>query len=285
MKVSWLAWLAGQGNWPRWDRNLTSAGSALSRDSQILTAVNRLSSGLQVDFLGKAPALLDGPQFMVERNTCAMEERIIKHMNHDHQDSLARYLEYFCGVSSFGARNARLDDINFSALTIVATGTKYNVPIDPPMTDWSQARLRVVEMDTLAIAGLGRSSIMIKKYVKPSGFMLVVFIAAFLTFVNFSTRENFEPGSLLYDNILTYTPPFAKFCWSIQPFVIYPMVLLHGGEAIYMARSRLANHHVPVGSRLWLTWVCSTFIEGYGNFVRFDALVEEERKRKAKVAH
>jgi hypothetical protein len=217
----------------------------------------------------------------------AIKERIITHMNKDHQDSLVRYLEYFCGVSSFSARNARLDDVTFIALTIVASENKYEVSIEPPITDWSQVRQRVVDMDAEAVAGLGRSNttIKIKNYVKPYGFMLVVFVAAFLTFVNFSRRENFRPGSLLYDNILRYVPQFAKFCWTVQPLVIYPMILLHGGEAIHMARSRLAKYHVPVGSRLWLTWVCGTFIEGYGSFVRFDALVEDEIKRKAKASH
>ena len=218
-------------------------------------------------------------------NNEAIKGRIISHMNKDHQDSLVRYLEYFCGLSSFSARNACLDDVSLSALTMTANGNKYDVPIRPPMTDWSQVRPRVVAMDSEAVAGLGRSSITVKTYVKPYGFMLVIFIAAFLTFVNFSRRENFAPGSLLYDSILKYAPRFAKFCWTVQPLVIYPMILLHGWEASYMARSRLLKHNVPIGSRLWLTWVCSSFIEGYGSFVRFDAVVEEERLRKDKSAH
>ncbi len=214
-----------------------------------------------------------------------MKKRIITHMNNDHQDSLVRYLEYFCGVSSFSARNAHLNDVKFSTLTIFASGNNYEVPVEPPMTDWSQVRPRVVAMDAEAVAGLGRSNITIKTYVKPHGLMLVAFIAALLTFVNFARRENFRPGSFLYDSILRYAPQFANFCWVVQPYVIYPMILLHAGEAIYMARSRLAKHHVPVGSRLWLTWMCGTFVEGYGSFVRFDALVEEERQRKAKASH
>ena len=218
-------------------------------------------------------------------NDEAMKERIISHMNKDHQDSLVRYLEYFCGLSSFSARNAHLDDVKFSALTISASGNKYEVPIRPPITDWSQVRPWVVAMDSEAVAGLGRSGITVKTYIKPYGFMLVVFIAAFVTFVNFSRRENFRPGSLLYDGILRHAPQFAKFCWTVQPLVIYPMVLLHGWEAFHMARSRLSKHNVPKGSRLWLTWVCSTVVEGYGSFVRFDTLVEQERLKKEKSAH
>ena len=220
-----------------------------------------------------------------ESKDAAIKERIVTHMNSDHQDSLIRYLEHYCGVSSFSARNARLEDVTFSTLTITSNGKEHSVPIEPPMTAWSDARPRVVAMDAEAVAGLGRSDITIKKYAKPYGFMLIVFVACVLTYANFSRRANFKPGSLLYDSILRYVPEFADFCWRLQPLVIYPMILLHGSEAISMVRSRLWKHNVPVGSRLWLTWVCGTFIEGYGSFVRFDALVKEEAARKAKARH
>ena len=214
-----------------------------------------------------------------------MKERIITHMNNDHQDSLIRYLEHYCGVSSFSARNAHLEDVTFSSLIVSSNGQSYNVPIEPPMTSWSDVRPRVVAMDAEAVAGLGRSSITVKQYARPYGFMLIVFIASLLTYVNFSRRANFMPGSLLYDSLLRYVPQFADFCWRIQPLVIYPMVLLHSCEAISMARSRLVRHSVPIGSRLWLCWVSSAFIEGYGSFIRFDMLVKEEEARKAKVKH
>ena len=220
-----------------------------------------------------------------KRNDANMKERIIAHMNGNPQDSLIRYLEHYCGVSSFSARNAHLEDVTFFSLTITSKGKRHEVPIQPPMTAWSDVRPRVVTMDAEAVARLGRSDITVKKYIKPYGFMLVVFIACVLTYVNFSRRANFRRGSLQYDSILKYVPSFANFCWRIQPLVIYPMILLHGGEAIYMMRSRLVKHNVPVGSWLWLTWVCSTFIEGYGSFVRFDALVREEAARKARAKH
>ena len=209
----------------------------------------------------------------------AVKARIITHMNNDHQDSLIRYLEYFCQVSSVSAQDAHLDDVTYSALMISANQKRYEVPIEPPLTDWSQMRHCVVEMDAEAVAGLGQTRITIKTYSRPYGLMLVVFIAALSTFLAFSRRENFRPGSFLHDSILKFVPHFANFCWIIQPLVIYPMVLLHSGEAIYMARSRLAKHHISIGTGLWVTWVCSTFIEGYGSFLRFDALVQEEKKR------
>lgn len=215
----------------------------------------------------------------------AARERIIRHMNSSHQDSLIRYLEHFRGVSSFLARKAHLEDITFSSMTINSVGRRYDIPITPSMTAWSEVRPRVVAMDAEAVEGLGRSPVTVKKYVRPYGFMLVVFVACALTFVCFSRPTNFKPGSLLYDSILKHVPQFAKFCWQVQPLVIYPMLVLHMGEAIYMARSRLSKHTVPFGSQLWLSWVCSTFIEGFGSFVRFDTLVKEEESRRANAKH
>ena len=215
----------------------------------------------------------------------AVKKRIISHMNSDHQDSLIRYLEHFRAVPSFSACYARLEDVSFSSMTISSSGRRYDIPIKPPLTTWSEIRPRVVAMDAEAIDALGRSPITVKKYERPHGFMLVVFVAAFFTYFGFSRRANFEPGSLLFDSILRHVPQFANFCWLVQPIVFYPMLILHTGEAIYMAWSRLSKHTVPFGGPLWLSWICSTFIEGYGSFIRFDTLVKEEEARRANAKH
>ena len=216
----------------------------------------------------------------------ATRNRIITHMNNDHQDSLIRYLEHFHAVSSFGARNAHLEDVTSSSMSIKASGRRYDIPIKPTLAAWSEIRPRVVAMDAEAIAGLGRSHVSVKKYVRPYGFMLVVFIGALLFLVSFAKRSNFEPGSLLNDNLLRHVPLLlANFCWQVQPLIFYPILILHLGEAVYMASSRLSTHTVPMGGQLWLTWVCGTFIEGYGSFVRFDALVKEEELRRANAKH
>jgi hypothetical protein len=47
-----------------------------------------------------------------------------------------------------------------------------------------------------------------------------------------------------------------------------------------MALYRLRPHRVPVTSRLWWTWMTSCFIEGFGAFKRFDAIVRREKAKK-----
>lgn len=215
----------------------------------------------------------------------AAKERIIKHMNADHQDSLVRYLEHFCHLSSFSARHAKLENVTFDSLSISSsTGKVQLVPIQPAMTTWSEARTRFAEIDAQAVAGLGRSSITVKRYERPRGFMAVVFVACCLTYIVFPQRSNFQAGSLLYDIMLYRVDKFAKFCYYVQPFIM-SLSLLHVTEAIWMARGRLRKHSVPTFSRLWWQWFLSNAVEGVGAFIRFDRIVDAERAKKANAKH
>lgn len=223
----------------------------------------------------------------------AVKKRIIKHMNHDHQDSIRRYLEHYTHISPFSARNATLTDIFYSAMEIrvppflgLGSGNYYIVPISPKLESWADARPRLAAMDHEALAALGRSPVTVKSYVPPYGFMLLVFIACVLTYVSFCYRGNFVPGSLFYESLrLDVIPRFARFCYKIQPLIISIMVGVHGLEAWWTATGRLRKHSVPVGSSLWFKWVGSAYVEGLGATVRFDQLVREEEEKRAKAKH
>lgn len=213
----------------------------------------------------------------------AAKQRIITHMNHDHQDSLVRYLEHFCHLSSSSARHARLSDITYDHLVISTNGHSHVVPIHPSMTSWADARPRAVAMDAEAVAGLKRSNITVKTYVKPTGFMAVVFCVVIFNMTILPRAANFQPGSLLYDNLWIYIPWFARFCLNVRVWVIWILLLVHIPEVVYMERSRLRKHTVPTLSALWWKWILSTSVEGVSAFIRFDQIVEEERKKlKAK---
>ena len=224
----------------------------------------------------------------------AIKQRVINHMNTDHQDSLIRYLEHYHHLSSFTARHATLNNITLSSLEIhlpppfpgLGSPSYFTIPITPNMNSWADARPKVVAMDHEAVVALQRSDVTIKSYVPPYGFMMVVMVACALTFICFANRGNFSPGSLFYSMFkLGSVPQFARFCYAIQPLLMAFMVVLHAGEAWWMITGRLRRHTVPTGSWLWWAWVGSTFIEGTGAFVRFDALVKREEERKAKAKH
>lgn len=133
------------------------------------------------------------------------------------------------------------------------------------MTSYREARERVVEMDKECLVGLGRSDITVIEYIPPHGFYLALFMTVSATLIAFSTRSIFEEGG--YVSALV-PGAFLRFCWIIQPFVFYPMLVIHGAEAYHMARGRLTKHSVNVRSRIWWQWLGSTFIEGVGSFDR-----------------
>ena len=216
----------------------------------------------------------------------ATKQRIITHMNKDHQDSLIRYLQHYAQLSSFSARNAYLDDISFDSLTILSSaGTPHAIPIKPAMTSWSDARPRVVAMDGEAVAGLGASTITVKKYKPPRGFMTVVFVLCLLAYISLCRRANFEPGSVLYDTLLKYVPSFANFCWTYQPLLFWPMIALHGYETVRLVKTKLEKHTVRMFSKVWWMWVLSCFVEGFGSFIRFNECVREEQAKKEAMKH
>lgn len=153
------------------------------------------------------------------------------------------------------------------------------------MNAWSEARARFADLDAQALEGLGRSDITVKKYRKPTGFMAVVFAAVLLTYIAFSRRSNFQPGSSLYNMLLGHVKGFARFCYRVQPLVLYPTLVIHLAESIHMHQSRLRKYNVPMFSRLWWTWIGSTMIEGVGAFIRIDQVVKEEEMKKGGAKH
>jgi hypothetical protein len=163
----------------------------------------------------------------------ATKARIIQHMNADHTASLARYLEFYCRLPRARAEHSpRLEDITFEYLILACGGGHSNnsnnnsnnsndknkttaapapasaparhvIPLDPPLTHWSQARARLVRMDAAALAGLARSATTVRRYRAPrSALHITVFAACVLTFAAFWRRANFRPGALLYDRLL-----------------------------------------------------------------------------------
>lgn len=214
----------------------------------------------------------------------AAKQRIVSHMNADHQDSIVRYVEHYCKVSSLAARNARLVDITLGSMSIEAAGKKFSVPLEPPMQSWREARERLVQMDKETLAGLGRSDITVKQYTRPRGAHAVVFTVCALTYVLVSRRANALPGSFIYDHVLSYSPGFASFVAQVQPIVLALMVGIHVVEASVMAR-RLQRHNVAPLSGLWWQWIASCFIEGFGALQRVDALVQQGRREKEKQQH
>lgn len=144
-------------------------------------------------------------------------------------------------------------------------------------------------MDKECLEKLGRSDVTLKHYIPPQGFHFLLGVLTCLTLatINPLTRPYWQPHhySLIFGSLPVLVPGFARFVYAVEPYVFWGMVLVHGGEAVYLDRSRLRRHSVPVGSGLWWKWMAGCFCEGFGNFVRIDKWVAMERKRKEKQVH
>lgn len=211
--------------------------------------------------------------------TMSSKDFIIKHMNADHQDSLELFLQAYCGITSTQAKNAQLEELSTSNLIITAHGTRYSVPIEPPMMNYSEARGRMVAMHKESLKRLGRSEITLTEYRAPRGIQAVIFVLCLLFYVTCFLRSNLQPGSDLYEYLgLQHVPWFPRLVCMAQPLV----VAIHIIETIALVVTQLKPLNVPALSGLWWKWVASCFVEGYGSFSRIKQFVKERKAKNGK---
>ncbi len=217
----------------------------------------------------------------------AAKQRIIKHMNNDHADSLSLYLQHYSKLSASPARGATMTDISLSAMTIQTTdGKTHTISLKPPMSSFADARIRSVEMDREARSALDLSSIHLSTYLPPrKPEHVVVFALCSMAYINFATKHLMVPGTLFYGKVLPWWPGGPEGYLKIVDRVFWPMMAIHFTEALLLDRLRLRKYGVQRGSSLWWKWIVSVFIEGWGSWKRIDAEVERKTKEAEKAEH
>ncbi|KAI8956834.1 hypothetical protein F5Y11DRAFT_341745 [Daldinia sp. FL1419] len=217
----------------------------------------------------------------------AHKDRIISHMNSDHYRELEHYLRAFNGLSASAARGAQLTDMTTDAMIIrTASGATHSVAIRPPLASAADARVRLVDMAMEALQKLGLSDIRITTITRPQGLGAATFLGVSLYVVCVATLPLVQPGTTAWELLDRYFPfgGVSRYFWVVRAILV-PTVVLHLFETWWMARSRLTKHGVEPWSGLWLLWIGNTLIEGYPAMVRFDGLVEAERKKNESGKH
>lgn len=186
-------------------------------------------------------------------------------------------------------RDARLTDVTLNDMKFDCGGQQITIPFDPPMKTLREARERLIQLDKDALEILGRSDIPITKYIPPyaAGLHFIHFLnftQCLLTYIVFSRKANFRPGSLVHDNLLSFVPGFGEFCLKIQPILLVLMVGIHATETVFMAR-KLKRHGLTPSERIWWLWTGSCFVEGKTSFMRVDSLIEEKMKEREAKKH
>ncbi|KAI2474463.1 HugZ heme iron utilization protein [Pyrenophora tritici-repentis] len=210
----------------------------------------------------------------------ATRQRIIKHMNTDHHDSIRRYVEAFASKSVFQSRKAQMIDIDLNQMVISSgDGQRSVITFDPPMQNLREARERVVQLDKDAQQILGRSDIPVTPSSPRTGTRPIGSVHNVLTVLPLLPRQaNWQPGSLLYDSVLHLVPGTANFVAKFGWTVVF-LMLAHVIEAFIMVR-KLARHGCTFLDAVWWKWVGTCLVEGFTSFRRLDALVEEKKREK-----
>lgn len=193
-----------------------------------------------------------------------------------------RYLQYYCKLSSWYAYDGWISGIDLDGMTFICNDKLYRIPFDPPMSSYREARERVVQMDKEALHGLGLSEITINEFLPPTGVWAIGFAMISAAFLAYSQRWWFEKGQIV-DQVLG--PGFARFSWTIQPYLIIFMLSIHTTEMLYFMRYKLAKHSVNPRTLLFWQWAGTAFIEGGFAFSRFNGLVKTKQEEKAKQKH
>ncbi|KAI0837269.1 hypothetical protein F5Y06DRAFT_85633 [Hypoxylon sp. FL0890] len=213
------------------------------------------------------------------------KSRIIGHMNADHAKELEEYLRAFNGLSASAARGAQIADMTLDAMTIKTASGTHTVAITPPLSSATDARVRLVDMSQRAKQKLGLSDIVVSVFTRPQGVGVFSFLGVALFIVSAATYSLLQPGTAAWE-VLDEVFPYgaAGYKWLVKAMVI-PVLIIHVTEAWWLARTRLYTHGVEAGTGLWWLWVACTFMEGWPGVVRFDRLVEAERKKKEGAKH
>lgn len=199
---------------------------------------------------------------------------------------IRRYLEAFKKKSFYNVRNARMTDITLDDMKFDCGGQEHVIAFDPPLKSFREARERVVQVDKEALRALYRSDVTITTYIPPTAnlFHLYNFTQCLLTYLAFSRAANFQPGSLLYDNVLSGLPGVASSCLAIQPFLFPGLIFIHAIETGIMI-AKLDRHGLSPLKGAWWGWAGSAFVEGVTSMWRIDGLIERTRKVKEAKKH
>ena len=222
----------------------------------------------------------------------AIKTRIKTHMTADHSSSLSLYLQYYSKIPAKYTTSPVMDDITLDYMTITSSFGRTLIPFTPPMQSYSEARARLASMHVDSLHGLGYSDITVSTWTPPQGFHLILFITCAIIFVSFRTRLSFispsDGGSRFWYAFWSASgnlPQLARLNYVIQPYLLAFMIVVHGGEAGWLAWSRLRKHQVKTFGVVWFTWVVDCFIEGFGCFERFDQIVREKEEAKKVQKH
>jgi hypothetical protein len=214
-----------------------------------------------------------------------MKNRILTHMNADHQLSLRLYLQHYSHVPSAGTISARMLDITPEHIIVESSYGRHVIPFEPPMKSLMEARERLVDMHVFCLRELDLSDVVIKGYVPPDrAWQWMLSGLCLLILSTFPFRESLRPESASVIATIWslggVAPWLARLSYTLSPLVLGFIVVAHSGEAVWFINRRLKRHWVEMGTVVWWCWVVDCLLEGAGCLTRFDRVVKKVEAEK-----
>ncbi|AET40327.1 uncharacterized protein Ecym_5589 [Eremothecium cymbalariae DBVPG len=203
----------------------------------------------------------------------ALQQRIIAHMNKEHQLALEDYLVIYGNVPvTRKIRSIRMKRIEKDYMVIEFDHTDVDFEVEktiifePALEDWSEARDRLVTMAKEAAARRGLSHKQIAQFSPPSlaGWLLIAVV--YTPILCYYKKNWFSWISL---------PESLQFLFwdSTLLSIIVAVLACHSLECLFLLRGRLNFYRVPTD--YMVEWYISGLVEGYPAIKRFDDLINK----------
>ena len=224
-----------------------------------------------------------------------IKQRIIKHMNKDHQLAIIDYVVVYGNVkaSDIVKTSVHMVDVNETKLVIVYDTTKSKVP-QTLSIEWESAtepenkkvsslkdvKGKLVSMAKYAAAKQGYSHQQILKVLYPRQAIVWYLIFGFLSLGMYdmhSLKESFEVDPIA-SKLITILPTAAlkglKFTEKHIAFIFYSLYAVHLGEILLIMIPMTIKYRLPTSKKI--IWCFMSFFEGVFSYNRFKSLIDDK---------
>ncbi|CCH42860.1 putative membrane protein [Wickerhamomyces ciferrii] len=204
------------------------------------------------------------------------EVRILSHMNKSHRLAIEDYLNVYGNVIiNKKISNVKMTHIDLDHMVITFTHDDLDfviekpIPFEPPLTDLSEARVKLVEMAKFAANKRGYAHFQISDIKYPGVYNLILIFIIYLPLLSY-----FFP-SILHNSYTTSYLSSNSIDWLQKNSLNITYVTLgaHLLENLFIFRPKLNKYRVPPD--FLIEWYIAGLIEGFPAIKRFNKLVLE----------
>ncbi|KAK6465674.1 hypothetical protein DFJ63DRAFT_27951 [Scheffersomyces coipomensis] len=215
-------------------------------------------------------------------------QRIISHMNADHQLALIDYIVVYGGAEiglfqESSVKLVKLDEKSFTIEYSLNTGEIVQYSLDWNDASESQhlkvesfkdIKDKLISMAKYAAAKQGYSAHRITKILLPDNIfgygMYVTVITLFLNTVDPNLIPKYLGNDFIYGQIVKYIPTFVK---KNIPFIFYLVTLIHVFEVMFVLVPKLKKYRVSTVQSFG--WIVMNMFEGFNVYFRFNTLTKD----------